>query len=552
MFELSYIKNKNEKLFACLKEKSDFSKLQNYIPIYGKFFNLNESNHSSINLENKWSIDDIDEKKTDNKFVCNIKNGDNIIKKNSFFKYSPILDPIKYLVGKYAGKGDVLCLPSFNNTDNTNTKILDKNNAAYVDGFFSFLSSKLLHNHGFIHGIDFYGSFLGIKQHFAYNISDDIEYLLNSDYFHEHKDKIYNLEHSLDDFSIDTRKHKEKLHLTKNSKSLSVASIDNTTLDSIFNANEEKNNDPSEKLIYECTLPLKKTRNTDSTCSSRSSNTTSSSCDDSDEDDSLSEGSSCSSSSDENINANIYNFPVQVICLELLENTLDSLIAKEDNFELDEWKSCLIQIIMTLLAYQKTFGLTHNDLHTNNIMFVTTNKKYLYYLYNKQYYKVPTYGRIYKIIDFGRAIYSYKGRQICSDSFHPKGDAATQYNFGTYFTEGKKKIEPNNSFDLCRLACSLYDLFEDEMEEDGTTDDPITKLIMEWCTDDNNKNILYKKNGDERYPDFKLYKMIARTVHNHTPEKQMETLFFNKFVTKKKKIPKKAKIMNIDDLPSYK
>ena len=219
MFELSYIKNKNEKLFACLKEQSDFSKLQNYIPIYGNFFNLNESNYSSINLENKWTIDDIKEKKTDNKFVCNIKNGDNIIKKNSFFKYSPILDPIKYLVGKYAGKEDVLCLPSFNNINNNNTKILDKNNAAYVDGFFSFLSSKLLHNHGFMHGIDFYGSFLGIKQKFAYNIADDIEYLLNSDYFHEHKDKIYNLEHSLDDFSIDTRKHKERLHLTNNSQS---------------------------------------------------------------------------------------------------------------------------------------------------------------------------------------------------------------------------------------------------------------------------------------------------------------------------------------------
>ena len=123
-------------------------------------------------------------------------------------------------------------------------------------------------------------------------------------------------------------------------------------MDSIFDTNEEKNNDPSENLIYECTLPLKKTRNTDSTCSSRSSNTSYSSCDDSDEEDSLSEGSSCSSSSNENINAYIYNFPVQVICLELLENTLDSLIAKEDNFELDEWKSCLIQIIMTLFLNQ--------------------------------------------------------------------------------------------------------------------------------------------------------------------------------------------------------
>ena len=35
-------------------------------------------------------------------------------------------------------------------------------------------------------------------------------------------------------------------------------------------------------------------------------------------------------------------------------------------------------------------------------------------------------GKIYKIIDFGRAIYNLNGVRYCSDSFHPKGDAATQ------------------------------------------------------------------------------------------------------------------------------
>ena len=333
MFELSYIKNKNEKFFNYLLEKSDFSKLQNYIPIYEKFFNLNDTNYSSINLENRWLMDDIVEKKTDNKFVCSIKNGNCITNKNSFFKYSPILDPIKYLVGKYAQEENPLSLPSFNDIKHT-SKIIDKNNAAYIDGFFSFLSSKLLHHHGFVHGIDFYGSFLGIKQKFAYNIADDIEYLMNSDFFHEHKDNLYHLEHSLGNFNIDTRKHKEKLNVTKTSQTLSIASVDNATLDSVFKTNEEEEHDASGHLIYECNLPLKKTRNTDSTCSSRSSNTTSSSYeeDDIDESDYSSDESSscCSSSSDENINIHIYNFPVQVICLELLENTLDSLIAKEE------------------------------------------------------------------------------------------------------------------------------------------------------------------------------------------------------------------------------
>ena len=67
----------------------------------------------------------------------------------------------------------------------------------------------------------------------------------------------------------------------------------------------------------------------------------------------------------------------------------------------------VIQVIMMLIAYQNVFDLTHNDLHTNNIMHVTTDKQFLNYRFDGKYYKVPTYGRIYKIIDFGRAIYRF-------------------------------------------------------------------------------------------------------------------------------------------------
>ncbi|NCA20779.1 MAG: signal recognition particle-docking protein FtsY, partial [Crocinitomicaceae bacterium] len=49
----------------------------------------------------------------------------------------------------------------------------------------------------------------------------------------------------------------------------------------------------------------------------------------------------------------------------------------------------------------------------------------------------------------------------------------------------------------------------------GEKMDDLQKVIAQWCLDDNGKNVLYKRNGQERYPDFKLYKMIARTVHRH-------------------------------------
>ena len=73
--------------------------------------------------------------------------------------------------------------------------------------------------------------------------------------------------------------------------------------------------------------------------------------------------------------------------------------------------------------------------------------------------------------------------------------------------------------------------------------------MVSWIFDDKNKNILYKNDGSERYPDFKLYKMIARTVHNHTPQKVLKNELFDKYTISKKKINNPEAIFNIDELP---
>ena len=47
-------------------------------------------------------------------------------------------------------------LPNIMDTSaNTMSKILDSNNASYVDNFFYYLSSRLLNHHNFIGGIDY-------------------------------------------------------------------------------------------------------------------------------------------------------------------------------------------------------------------------------------------------------------------------------------------------------------------------------------------------------------------------------------------------------------
>jgi len=571
MFDLYYNKNDNSALFKSLNDIG-ICKVQNYVPLYKQFFSLTESNYKNLNLNHTFHITNVEKTNKRNKFNCTIKSGVKSENKLCFFKFSPLLDPVKYMVGKYKGLGDIErnTLPELNENI-CHKKVLDPNNSAYVDSFFSYLTSQLYHNCYFPHGLDFFGSFLGIQKEFIYNIVDDIDYLHDSTYFHKNQKELFKIE-NLDIgmlVDIDTRNYKKKLQIGRNISTKNIDSVDDNDYQNVFHLSDISSNNNSlclPDLVFEFDLPKNQTKKTDSTCSSRSSNTNSRSDysdidsmsaneegeeeEDSEENVEEDDDSELTSSmgSDIEVNGVLYDFPTQIICLECLDGTLDSLLNEENEMDADEWRACLFQIIIMLTIYQKVFNFTHNDLHTNNIMFQQTEKQYLYYRYNQKYYKVPTFGKIFKIIDFGRAIYKYKGQIICSDSYHKKGDAATQYNCEPYFNPKKPRLEPNKSFDLCRLACSLFDYFiEDPNDIDPM--DHLAHLMVEWTKDDKGRNILYKKNGDERYPDFKLYKMIARTVHKHTPQSQLEGPFFNRYIVPRKKVNKKAKLIDVDKMP---
>ena len=441
------------------------------------------------------------------------------------------------------------------------------NNSAYVDSFFYYLTSQLLHNYNFMHGTDFYGSFLGIKNDFYFNIADDIENLHESEIFHKNKNNLFEItnEYYLNVSNYDSRNYKFPLKIgndidDKNILNLSdISSI--SDIDNLFISNDLSKNIFTPNVLYENNITvLNKSNKTDesgSSCSSRSSNTNNSEVDSDGGPDDES-GSDCDSDTDESSVSNstlsedeifikLFKFPIQLIALEKCKNTLDSLF-NDDQISEEELGAFVSQIILILITYQKLFSFTHNDLHSNNIMYVETEKQFLYYKYNSKYYKIPTFGKIFKIIDFGRAIYKYKGNILCSDSYDFKGDAATLYNFEPYFNNNKPRLEPNLSFDLCRLGCSLYDYFVDDLDDIKNITSPIIKIIIDWCYDDKKRNILYKNNGSERYPDFKLYKMIARTVTNHKPDMVIQNVFFEQYIISKKKLNKKHKIFNIDDI----
>ena len=205
-FEIYYKKNKNKKIFVDLEnvDNTNMYNIQNYIPIYNNFFSLNSTNYNGINLNHKFSINSIVERETNHTFTCIIQDeSENKNKKDVFFKFSPLLDPLKYMIGKYQ-KNNYNCemlpvLPDIykeedkNSNNKIHPKIFDPNNSAYIDSFFTYLTSQLLHHHNFIHGIDFYGSFLGVKNDFSVNICDDLEYLAESDFFNENHNKLFEL-----------------------------------------------------------------------------------------------------------------------------------------------------------------------------------------------------------------------------------------------------------------------------------------------------------------------------------------------------------------------
>lgn len=242
---------------------------------------------------------------------------------------------------------------------------------------------------------------------------------------------------------------------------------------------------------------------------------------------------------------------VAAIVQERMENTLEELLDNPDViFEEAEWRSCLFQTIATLHAYNTAYDFVHNDLHAGNIMSTPTRIQHLVYRHRGKVYKVPTFGRLFKIIDFGRATYRFGGLVVLNDCFDPNNDAANQYNWDRLYDPSQPPCIPHPSFDLCRLACGLYDYFDakDEYGDDpeDTSGSGASAMIARWCKDDEGRNMLYKKTGEERYPGFKLYRMIARKVSRHVPAEVLEDSWFINY----RMHPKKAKKLlgNVDTM----
>jgi hypothetical protein len=538
--------------------------LQAYNPIYGRFFNMTAENYNLITLNQKYQAGDL-------KNLYDDASPSEKIKKDVFVKFSPLLDPLKFIMGKYDLKDPLTtALPQLD-SEKCFKKIGNVNNCSYTDAFFSYLTNMMLETHGWAHGVAFYGSALAIQKRFRFNLADDYDFVKDCEFFANNIGKYYTLDKNAiiamsQMAGSGSRTNRNKIQISDEACEIDAVdlTIEEACEPSIVTDNKEL------EVEYE-KVPVDKAESSSDDSSDSDTSEEGEEEEEEEEDDkedkdnqdnqdkesdweTESEESDESYENEEPLYCYLHDFPVQMILQEKCEGTFDELLMQND-IGPDELLAGLFQIVMMLLTYQKAFDFTHNDLHTNNIMYVTTEETHLCYKFENAYYKVPTYGRIYKLIDFGRAIYRYQNKMFCSDSFAPEGDAHSQYNCEPFMNEKKPRLEPNYSFDLCRLGCSMYDFIVDEevRESDHCLKDAIhvDEIIRHWCADDEDKNVVYKKSGQERYPNFKLYKMIARTVHRHTPKAQLESPVFAAF-KHVGAFQNEESYMNIDDIPKYK
>ena len=269
---------------------------------------------------------------------------------------------------------------------------------------------------------------------------------------------------------------------------------------------------------------------------------------------------SSDSGTDITLDENIYSvyseftdYPVMMIFQERMEGVIDDMLdddslvgAAHGSPEWEaRWTAWTFQIIAALCAAQGVLGFTHNDLHTNNIVWTETKESWLYYKNRSgTVWRVPTYGRIFRIIDFGRSIFRVKDKWFVSDDYNHGGDAEGQYNFACAKNSRSKKIYPNPSFDLCRYAVSVMDALFPEMpaeildgailSKEGSwkiheTESPLWNLLWKWLLDKNGRNVLREQDGTERFPDFDLYSHITENVVGAKPQDHINDAAFSSF-----------------------
>jgi len=462
----------------------------------------------------------------------------------AYLKVTHLLDPIHWMQGKYSLPDEKAETSKSKFLKSTMKKLQDPWNQAYVESIASYALGRLREEDLSPHFNMFYGAFCARADTYLYNLTDEFDTYRNSRWFWSGLDK------SLFQFKVMDMKDPGAPIPDE-----ILSGILERPAESELDSESDSDDSYSESELEE--LPsVGGGGDTAAECESLSTMSFVSDEEEELEESDCSEESYSSEEERYKIYAELKNFPVMLITMEANQGTLDSLLDKPANLGITpgtpewefQWSAWVFQIVAALTAAQRLFGFTHNDLHTNNVVWTTTKEEYFYYTGQAgTVFRVPTYGKLFRIIDFGRSILTINGQIFISDDFRPGNDAAEQYSFKPLHTNvsPSKEVAPNPSFDLCRLAVSLFDsLFpeipaaaeggsilssEPGMEPRMETIAPLYNCIWSWMIDDEGRNVLVNPDETERFPDFDLYRHIAAKIHGAVPSKQFSHPAFDRF-----------------------
>ncbi len=423
-----------------------------------------------------------------------------------FVKTVHLIHPIDRLRETYTAPPHPL-LPATSEWVQTVAKIHRRNNQAYVDAVANFVLSRYRERDLLPHFVLYYGAYTAIKRTYRYNMTEEYQSYRQCRWFWDglaaHQGRVW-----------------------ADREILSAPSL--SSLDS--DASDASDEEIAVSDVEATWLPLEDVSDVSEASEA-------------------SDSSEASEASETEIIVEVPNIPVMAILQEAQQGSMDELLDEELDREGErKWSAWLFQVVATLTFLQNALSFTHNDLHTNNLVWQTTDEPYLYYrLKGRTVWRVPTYGKIFRIIDFGRAIFRIGRHQWISDDHWPHEDAAGQYNYGPFYDKKEPEVRPNPSFDLCRLAVSLLSGLYPErppkkkkgrvMSQEGTwkvyeTQSALYNLLWRWTLDDEGRTVYETEDGYERYDGFDLYVQMGHHVHGAVPSEQLHAGLFQGWVWK--------------------
>jgi len=491
-----------------IEKQLKVSDIQHYFPIIDNYIddsNFDYEDNSNLILKSRFIIKELSENNTElytqkqshyikTFYKSNIYDrfAKKEVEKDIFIKKNPIVDVLGYSMNHYSLTPKIL--PNITSCI-TSDYINNYNNEAYIDAFFTYLGSKLTETRRCPTFPLFYGTYNCLSNNLKFDITEDYDDIKYNKSFSNNINKKFNIESVAIDIDSDNEQG-EELEIIENELDIDILDIDNTYQDT---------QDKLELLKSLEDLPSSFINNMDVM-----------------DIDELENFSELEEEDDDTFKyINVKDYPTQLIFMEKLDLTLDDLL-DETKLSDREWSSILFQICFGLAVAQKNFHFVHNDLHSSNIMFSTTETTFLYFEIDNVFYKVPTYGKITKIIDFGRATFTHNKTLYFSSTFDENGDAEGQYDYPINNSLKDCKIKPNKSFDLSRLATTIIEHFKPNTK--------VFNLLKIWMTDKHNQFIINEED------DFDLYKKIAKDIKNAVPIKQLKHNLFKKFIVNKKDI----------------